>query len=104
MRDDALSANYFDHRFQQLTAAGEASPCAVEEAALAYLDGKPALRGKHKVTRAERHASFWSSSFLTDLPARAWQSQAMMLALAQYMGQERVSNMAMLAPIHLAQL
>lgn len=95
----ALSAHYFDQHFQQLTAEGKAPSCAVEEAALAYLDGKPALRGKHKVTRAERHAAFWSSSFLTDLHAQAWQSQAMMLALAQYMGQERVSNMAMLANV-----
>ena len=95
----ALSANYFDQRFRQLTAAGETSPCAVEAVALAYLDGRPALRGKHKVTRAERHAAFWSSNFLTELSAQAWQSQAMMLALALYMGQERVSNMAMLANV-----
>ena len=90
---------YFVHYFQQLIAAGEAPSCAVENAALAYLDSKPTRNGKHKVTRAERHAAFWSSSFLTDLPAQAWQSQAMMLALAQYMDQERVSNMGMLANV-----
>lgn len=73
-------------------------PQAPAESALAYLDSKPARNGK-TLTRAERHASFWSSSFLTDLPAQAWRSQAMMLALAQYMGQERVSNMAMLANV-----
>ena len=67
--------------------------------AVAYLDNKPTRSGKHQVTRSERHSAFWSSSFLTDLPAPAWQSQAMMLALAQYMGQERVSNMAMLANV-----
>jgi Holliday junction resolvase-like predicted endonuclease len=72
---------------------------AAMELATKYLDGKPALRGKHKVTRAERHAAFWSSSFLADLPAQAWQSQAMMLALAQYMGQGHVSNMTMLANV-----
>lgn len=94
-----LLDNYYEQRFQRLVDAGEARSCAVEHAALAYFDGKPALRGKHKVTRAERDAAFWSSSFLTDLPAQAWQSQAMMLALAQYMGQERVSNMAMLANV-----
>ena len=89
----------FQQRFQRLIDAGESVPCAVPEVALAYLDNKPALHGKCKVTRSERHAAFWSSSFLTDLPAQAWQSQAMMLALAQYMGQERVSNMAMLANV-----
>ena len=72
---------------------------AVEHEATAYLDGKPALQGQHKVTRAQRNAAFWSSSFLTNLPAAAWQSQTMTLALAQYMGQERVSNMEMLANV-----
>lgn len=77
--------NYYQ---QRLMDAGESLVDTVEDAATAYLEGKPALRGKHKVTRAERHAAFWASSFLTNLPSQAWQSQAMMLALAQYMGQE----------------
>lgn len=93
-----MSAQDFDHRFHLLIAAGEGLPFAVENTALAYLDSKPTQRGK-PVTRTERHAAFWSSSFLTALPAQAWQSQAMMLALAQYMGQERVANLAMLANV-----
>ncbi|MDP2678575.1 MAG: hypothetical protein Q8O85_07630 [Rhodoferax sp.] len=90
--------NYFDQRFQQLIADGKTLSLSVDAGALAYLDTKPTRNGK-PLTRAERHAAFWSSGFLTDLPAPAWQSQAMMLALAQYMGQERVSNMAMLANV-----
>ena len=70
----------------------------VECSALAYLDSKPTRNGK-RITRAERHAAFWSSDFLHDLPTQSWQSQTMMLALAQYMGQERVSNTAMLANV-----
>ncbi len=94
-----MTNNFYAQRLQCLMDAGENLVDAVEDAALAYLDGKPALRGKHKVTRAERDAAFWSSSFLTDLPAPAWQTQTMMLALAQYMGQERVANTAMLAHV-----
>jgi hypothetical protein len=94
-----LIDNYYQQHFQHWIGAGEDLYFAVQHTATAYLDSKPALRGKHKITRAERHAAFWSSSFLTDLSAQAWQSQAMMLALAQYMGQERVSNMAMLANV-----
>jgi Holliday junction resolvase-like predicted endonuclease len=93
-----LSANNFDQRFQQLIAAGETLPFALESTAVAYLDSRPTRNGK-PLTRAERHAAFWASSFLTDLPAQAWQSQTMMLALAQYMGQERVANMATLANV-----
>ena len=95
-----MSDNYFDQRFQQLIAEGKSLAVTVEAAALAYLDNKPIRNGK-PLTRADRHAAFWSSSFLTDLPAQAWQSQAILLALAQYMGQERVSNMAMLANVSL---
>ena len=99
LAEAGLLDNYYEQRFQRLIDAGEDAPLAVEESALAYLDSKPALRSQHKVTRSERHAAFWSCSFLTNLPAQAWQSQAMMLALAQYMGQERASNMAMLADV-----
>jgi Holliday junction resolvase-like predicted endonuclease len=90
--------NYFELRFQRLIDLGDGAPVALDDAALAYLDNKP-LRNGNRLTRAEHHAAFWSSSFLADLPAQAWQSQAMMLALVQYMGQERVSNMTMLANV-----
>ena len=98
MESIALPVNYFDQRFQQLIAAGKALSLSVEESALAYIDHKPTRNGK-PLTRAQRHAAFWSSSFLTTLPAPAWQSQAMMLALAQYMGQQCVANTAMLANV-----
>ena len=94
-----LLATVYDQHLQRLLDAGEQLAVAVEVTAQAYLDNKPALRGKLKVTRAERYAAFWSSSFLTHLPAQAWQSQAMLLALAQYLGQERIANMAMLANV-----
>lgn len=90
-----LTSKYYEARFLQSVQL----VAAAEHAATAYLDGKPAQQGKRKVTRAQRHAAFWSSSFLSNLPAAAWQSQTMMLALAQYMGQERVSNMEMLANV-----
>lgn len=93
-----MQASSYEQRFQRLIDAGEDLSVAVEQAALGYLDSKPLRNGK-PLTRAERHAAFWSSSFLADLHAQAWQSQAMMLALAQYLGQERVSNMAMLANV-----
>jgi len=57
-------------------------PIVVEGAALAYLDNKPIRNGK-TLSRSERHAAFWSCSFLTMLPEQAWQSKTMMLALAQ---------------------
>lgn len=92
-------SHYYDQRFQRMMDSGESLLCAAEEMARAYLDGKPSLCGKHKVTWAERHADYWTSAFLTGLPAEAWQSQLMMLALAKYMGQERVTNVAMLAAV-----
>ena len=83
----------YERRFQRLIDVGEGLPFAAEHVALAYLDSKPTQKGK-LLSSAERHAAFWSCSFLTNLPAQAWQSQAMMLALAQYMGQERVASMS----------
>ena len=88
--------NYYEALFDRQVQRSAGFLPAVEITATAYLDGKPALQGKHKVTKAQRHAAFWSCGFLTHLPAHAWQSQTMVLALAQYMGQERISNMEML--------
>lgn len=90
---------YYDALFHRQMKVGANFIAAAEHTATTYLDGKPALQGKHKVTRAQRHTAFWSSSFLSNMPATAWQSQTMMLALAQYMGQESASNMAMLANV-----
>lgn len=94
-----MPTDYYEARFHRQVQTDASLVAAVEHTATAYLDGKPALQGKHKVTRAQRHTAFWSSSFLSNLPAATWQSQTMMLALAQYMGQEHVSNGEMLASV-----
>lgn len=94
-----MITSFYDIHFKNVIDRDTSSLAAAESTATTYLDGKPALRGKHKITRAERHTAFWSSNFLTDLPAQAWKTETMMLALAQYMGQERVSNTAMLASV-----
>ncbi|RUR67492.1 hypothetical protein EJP67_10500 [Variovorax guangxiensis] len=72
---------------------------AAEATASAYLDGKPKLRGKYKVTSAERDADFWSSPFLEELPSEVWRSDLMVLALARYFAQERTTNVNLLARI-----
>lgn len=64
-----------------------------------YLDGKPARRGKHKITQSERDAEFWSAEFLGELPPKVWGSEVMVLALARYLDQERVSVPSILSSI-----
>lgn len=64
-----------------------------------YLDAKPRQRGKRKSTSAERDAAFWSSGFLMNLPAEAWHTESLVLALTRYMSQERMSNLALLERI-----
>ena len=44
------------------------------------LDGKPRRQGKRKLTRADLDAAFWSSEFLSVLPAEAWQTDSAVLA------------------------
>lgn len=62
---------------------------AADLAATAFLDGKPERRGKKKLTATERHAAFWSSTFLHALPKEAWEQESLALALARYLSQER---------------
>ena len=65
----------------------------------AYLDGKPAARGKQKHTRHQRDSAFWSSRFVREIPDDAWHSDWLTLALARYLGQERVANPSLLERI-----
>ncbi len=82
--------------YSLLFAANVQAGCSAIDAAIlvaeAYLDGKPRKRGKHKVTRKAYDIAFWSSGFLSTLPAEAWDKEPLVLALARYMGQEPMSN------------
>lgn len=92
-------ADFYDQHFRQQLAAGVPRHSAVEETTSIYLDGKPKLRGKHKITSAERDTDFWSSVFLRELPSDFWKSDPMPSALARYFAQERVANVDLLTRI-----
>jgi Holliday junction resolvase-like predicted endonuclease len=91
--------NFYDPYFRQQLTAQASLHAAAEATASAYLDGKPKLRGKYKVTSAERDADFWFSPFLEELPSEVWRSDLMTLALARYFAQERVANVDLLTRI-----
>ena len=99
LTEEALRLNGYSSLFASNIQVGYCSTDAAVAVAEAYLDGKPRRRGKHKVSWAERDAAFWSSEFLVTLPAEAWDTEPLALALARYMGQERVSNSALLEHI-----
>jgi len=97
--EEEARLNYYTSLFSGNMQAGHSPTDAAVRIAEAYLDEKPRLRGKHKFTRSERDAAFWSSGFLRTLPADAWHTEPLVLALARYMNQERVSNPALLEHI-----
>jgi len=84
------ATNYFDDLFFRLSDHGVPLPVAVERVATAYLDGKPLSVGKKKPSKKERDSLFWSSNVVKDCPAQSWNAEAMVLALARYVGQEQV--------------
>ena len=84
------TTNYFDDLFLRLNGDGVPLPVAVERVAGAFLDGKPRPVGKKKLTKKERDGLFWSSDVVRDCPPEAWSAEAMVLALARYLGQELV--------------
>lgn len=93
---------YYDTVFIAAQAQGLPVDTATDHAASAFLDGKPARQGKRKCSGADRHAAFWASSFLRTLPAQAWQQESLGLALARYLGQDRVASPGIVA--HVARL
>lgn len=100
---DVLSAldpaNPYERSLARLRDAGieidQAMSLLVED----YLDGKPRLVGKRKLTRADRDAAFWSSAVILSLPVECWREESWLLALSRYFQQERVANLPLMKKI-----
>lgn len=95
--DETLRNKPYDKIFNELIAVGEAANIAVETVAEAYLDGKPRLRGKEKITASERDTAFWLSAFVKSVPGELWRSEILTLALSRYLAQEEVENVELLS-------
>lgn len=97
-------SSYYETLFANASQSGLPESAAADLAAIAFLDGKPERRGKKKLTAVERHAAFWSASFIYALPREAWTQESLVLALARYLGQDRfdcptiVAHTAAIAP------
>jgi hypothetical protein len=96
--------SYYETLFAEGVYRGLSELLAADLVATAFLEGKPERRGKHKTTSTERHAAFWSASFIQALPKEAWRQESLTLALARYLGQDRfacpfiVQHVATVAP------
>jgi len=91
---DKSNSNYYDGIYERERLAGSSIQGAAELAAEAYIDGKPRMRGKHKVTESERCNSYWSSKQVKMVPLDGWRAHVMTLALARYLGQDRSCRFA----------
>lgn len=93
------NANPYQQSYLELLSSGNGAVSVAILVTESYLDGKPARRGKYKVTQSERDLAFWSAEFLQDIPAKLWGTDVMTLALARYLDQDRVSNPLLLTRI-----
>ena len=90
--------NYFDDLFVRASSRMASGP-AVELVAEAYLDGKPQTLAKQKLTKRERDRLFWSSRAVVECAPDSWSAEAMVLALARYLGQEPVVAVGLLSRV-----
>lgn len=97
--EDTTSVNLYDRLFEQQLEAGASALLATESVIDAYLDNKPATRGKQKYSRHQRDSDFWSSDVVNGIPIEAWQAEGPTFALARYFGQEPVANPILLERI-----
>jgi hypothetical protein len=81
---DGSRPGSYERIFLALRDAGESATDAAAAAAETYLADRPGRRGKEKIGAAERHSDFWTSEFLTALPADAYLMEPMVLALTRY--------------------
>ena len=89
--DTTTQRNYYDDLARRAVGHGHPLEAAIEQAASAYLDGKPQAQGKRKLTRRERDSQFWLSRTVKDCPTSAWSTEPMVLALARYLSQEQLA-------------
>jgi hypothetical protein len=99
LSEDTPRINLYDGLFERHVRSGKTAGLAIQATVEAYLDGKPAARGKQKYTRHQRDSAFWSSRFVSAIPDDAWHSYWLTLALARYLGQEPVANPSLLERI-----
>ncbi len=93
---DKSTSNYYDGIYKRERLAGSSVQGAAELAAEAYIDGKPRMRGKHKVTESERCDAYWSSKHVKMVPLDGWRAHVMTLALARYLGKDLSCHVAQL--------
>ena len=99
-----MNQHYYDTLFSAAREKGLTISAAADEAAMAFLDGKPVGQGKKKWSGRDRHTALWSSEFLKVLPADVWSQEPIRLALTQYLAQDRdaypelVARVAAIAP------
>ncbi|MCC4118453.1 hypothetical protein LLG90_24145 [Aromatoleum toluclasticum] len=80
-----------------MQAAGRTPEDAVRLVVEDYLDGKPRLRGKKKISKAERDEAFWSSAVVCAVPTERWATEPFALALVRYFSQDRVANVPLVS-------
>lgn len=99
-----MNKHYYDTLFSAAREKGMTISAAADEAAMAFLDGKPTSHGRHKWSGGDRQAAFWNSEFLRGLSADVWRQEPLGLALTRYFGQDRftfpeiVARVATIAP------
>lgn len=89
--------NVYDAAFERMQASGSAPEDAQRLVFEDYLDGKPRLRGKKKISKAERDETFWSSAVVCAVPTERWAAEPFTLALVRYFSQDRVANIPLLS-------
>lgn len=93
----ASAGNPYEQRFQTLLAEGLSNSVAAMQITERYIDQKPVLRGKKKLSLAEHDHAFWSSSFLTLITPADWESEIGRLALVRYLRQNRSARLDVLS-------
>ena len=86
-----MNERYYDTLFSAAREKCLTISAAADEAAMAFLDGKPTGQGRQKWSGGDRQTAFWNSEFLSDLHADIWRQETLCLALTRYLGQDRLS-------------
>ena len=72
-----MNERYYDTLFSAAREKCLTISAAADEAAMAFLDGKPTGQGRQKWSGGDRQTAFWNSEFLSDLHADMWRQETL---------------------------
>jgi hypothetical protein len=92
MIPESIPNNIYQDRFLRLIDEGKPATEAIMKLIHRYLDGKPVMTGKRKLSVADRDLDFWGASFWDNVSTEIIKTEIFAIVLARYLRQNKITR------------